>query len=246
MVTASHEPPATSHRPAAALASNRWTLVKASALLAFLVFHIVAITVRALPAPDGAMDRSTWSDPTVQQEMSAWTERLGQLGIKLSSNQLQDALYVVAGKILSARDTLVSPFGRYYDWCGTFQSWQMFVAPHRHPARVRVDVQEHGVWRTVFRERDPNATWLASELGDTRFRSLFFRVSWPNFRGMLERIADYVARRAAVDFPDATRVQLVLSRAETPTPDEVKRGELPREVDDTPVVRDLARWRRAH
>ena len=244
LVTATNpEPPANRHKP---VARPRAQLIKASVLLAFLIFHIVAITVRALPAPDGAMDRSTWNDPTVQQEMTAWTSRIDHLGFKLSSAQLQDLLYAIAGKMLSVRDALVSPFGRYYDYCGTFQSWQMFVAPHRFPARVRVDVEEQGHWRTVFRERDPNATWLASELGDTRFRSIFFRVSWPNFGGMLNRVADFVARRAAVDFPEATRVQVVLSRSETPTADEVKLGKIPREVDDTPVIRDLARLRRLH
>jgi hypothetical protein len=215
----------------------------ARGIAAFLCFHVAAITLRALPAPDGAMDRAAWSDPTVKQELAAWNARLGHLGLHLTPEQLADGLYALAHRYLGVRDALVSPFGRYYACCGTFQSWQMFVAPHRHPARLRIDVEEGGAWRTVFRERDPDATWLEPELSDTRFRSVIFRLAWPGYRGQLERFADWVARRATPDFPRAQRVRVVLSRAETPSAAETRAGVEAHEVDDAPLVRELGKPR---
>ena len=44
---------------------------------ALVAFHLVAITLSALPSPEGGMNRSQWSDPTVQAEFAAWAGRFG-------------------------------------------------------------------------------------------------------------------------------------------------------------------------
>ena len=61
---------------------------------------------------------------------------------------------------------MLRPFGRYYAYCGTGQSWRMFVAPHRHPTALHVDVRERGEWRPAYVERDPHHRWLGRVLGD--------------------------------------------------------------------------------
>lgn len=218
---------------------RRSPLVVASLTAAFLAFHLVAVTLCALPAPDAALNRAAWSDPTVQEELAGWQARLGFRDPK----RFQDGLYALAARAVSVRNALVAPFARYYDHLGTFQSWQMFVAPHRHPARLRIDVEERGRWRTVFRESDPAARWLARELDDTRFRSVIFRLAWPGYRDDRERFADLLARRAARDFPGAGRLRMVFSRAESPTPEQARRGEEPPSVDDAPIVRELGALR---
>lgn len=215
---------------------RRLQLLRAAAIAAFLVFHLVAITVRALPAPDAALDRASWGDPTVQKELAAWSRRLG-----VPQPRLEERLYALAERSVRVRDTLVAPFARYYEVFGTFQSWQMFVAPHRHPARLRVEVQEGGSWTPVFVEGQDG--WLSRELSDTRFRSVIFRLGWPGFESARQHFADFVARRAARDFPRASQVRLVLSRADTPSPEQVLRGEEPKPVDDVPIVRELGRFR---
>ena len=69
----------------------------APALLgAFLAFHLTAITLRALPAPDGALDRAAWSNPTVQEELEAWRLRLARFGLKMERQPFQDAVYALA------------------------------------------------------------------------------------------------------------------------------------------------------
>jgi len=213
-------------------------------LAAFLLFHLAAVTLRALPAPDGALDRAAWSDPTVQKELSAWHQRLAGFGLRQSPAEFADSLYRLASRALTLRNRLVAPFARYYAACGTYQSWQMFVAPHRHPARLRIDIQQAGAWHTVFREGDANASWLSTQLGDTRFRSLLFRFGWPGYRGQLDHFADWVAHRAAVAFPQASACRVVLSRADTPTPEQARAGIAPESTEDPPRVRELGPLRR--
>jgi len=236
------QPPAQTRAPQQS-PRDRWALAGAAALAVFLAFHLVAITVRALPSAEGAMNRAAWRDPTVQKEMAAWSARLGHLGLHRSPQALAAALYPLAQREVRVHRALVAPFHWYYDCCGTYQSWQMFVAPHRHPARLRIERYEGGAWHLLFREGDPRATWMARQLGDTRFRSVIFRLGWPGYRGALDHFADWIARRAAAGFPGAQKVRLIFSRADTPSPEQVRAGAAPPAVDDAPVVRELARFR---
>src|SRR5947209_12697273 len=95
------------------------------------------------------MDRANWADPTVQAELAVWARRLS-----VAPADLENALWRFATRYMAARDRALAPFDLYYEWCGTYQSWRMFVAPHRHPTRLHVDVREGDEWRTVFIERD--------------------------------------------------------------------------------------------
>jgi hypothetical protein len=36
-----------------------------------VTLHLIAITLLALPAPEGGMDRQSWQNPTVQEELHA-------------------------------------------------------------------------------------------------------------------------------------------------------------------------------
>ena len=214
-------------------------LLRAAAIAAFLAFHLLAVTVCALPAPDAALDRAAWRDPTVQEELASWRSRLGVRDPK----KFEDRLYRLASLAARIRGGLLRPFNAYYQHLGTYQSWQMFVAPYRYPARLRIEVLEPGGWRIVYREGDPHARWLAAELSDTRFRSVLFRLPWPSYLGERQRFADFVARRASGAFPRATEVRVVFSRSETPTPAQARRGEVPPAADDPPLARSLGRPR---
>jgi hypothetical protein len=185
----------------------------------FVLFHLVAVTLMALPAPEGAMDRANWADPTVQAEIAVWARRLS-----VPPADLEEALWRFATRYTAARDRVLAPFGPYYEWCGTEQSWRMFVAPHRHPTRLHVDVREGGEWRAVFVERDREHAWLARQLCSYRFRSLTFRFGWPSYAGEYRSFADWLAHQAARDFPDADRVRVRMFRFRTPSPAEVRAG----------------------
>ena len=218
---------------------RRRELLTATAIALFLGYHLVAVTLRALPSPEPALDRSAWNDPSVRRELDAWASRLAHLGIEGTGPQLAERGAQLAERYIALRNRALVPFNAYYATCGTLQAWSMFQAPHRHPARLRIDLQRGGTWQPIFRERDPRYAWLGEPLSDTRFRSVLFRLGWPYFRGELTRFADWVALRAAHDFPDAVGVRVLFERAETPTPAQARAGFHDAPVDDPPLERDL-------
>jgi hypothetical protein len=209
----------------------------------FVAFHLLAVTLMALPAPEGGMNRASWKDPTVQGELAAWTERLNRLGLDLKADQLEETLWRTAVDYMRLRARVLSPFRLYYEWCGTGQSWRMFVAPHRYPTRLHIDLEEYGQWRPLYVERDADHNWLGAWLDHHRFRSVIFRLGWQEFAGDYRQFVNWVARRAARDFPEASRVRVYFIRYRTPTPEEVRKGQRPDEQIDHEAIRRLEEYR---
>lgn len=191
--------------------------------------HVLAITIGALPSPAGGLNRADWRQPTVQAEFEAWAGRLRAVGIAVESEALQDRMHAVAVGWYEAHRTLRAPFEPYYRTCGTHQTWRMFIAPHRFPSRLQIRVEEGGAWRVVYEERDPQATWLGHALDHDRMRSAIFRYGWGRkYESSWRGFGDWVAREAAVAFPDAARVELRFASYRTPTPAETRAGVTPK------------------
>jgi hypothetical protein len=197
-----------------------WPQIRA----ALVALHVIVITLLALPAPEGGMDRNAWKNPTVQGELRAWTDSLNACGIDITQPELEDRLWHAANAYMNARGTVLGPLSPYCEYCGTDQSWRMFVAPHRYPTTLHIAIAEGGAWRPAYVERDPRYTWLARQLDSYRFRSVAFRLGWPGYEGEFDRLAHWVARRAANDFPDAGRVRVSLVKSRTRSPEEVRAG----------------------
>ncbi|HZT79797.1 MAG TPA: hypothetical protein VFA26_06235 [Gemmataceae bacterium] len=204
-----------------------------------VALHLLAVTLLALPAPEGGMDRATWKDPTVQDELAAWAGRLDGWGVHVTPPELEDRLWQFSADYMHARETVLRPFGPYYEYCGTYQSWRMFVAPHRYPTRLHIDVHEHGEWRPAYVERDAQHDWLGRQLDSYRFRSAIFRFGWHGYERDYGRFADWVAGHAARDFPDADRVRVRLAKYRTLSPEEVREGREPEVEFVQPVERRL-------
>ncbi|MCB9797578.1 MAG: hypothetical protein H6741_33230 [Alphaproteobacteria bacterium] len=188
---------------------------------AFVLYHLVAVTLMAIPAPGGGMNRSTWKDPTVQGEFEVWAERISGWGYEISVAELEERLWDFAKAYMEVRRTALTPFVPYYTYTGSTQSWRMFVAPHRYPARLEILVEEGGEWRTVYRARDPEADWLGTQLDHDRLRSAIFRFPWPPYRGSYESFVRWLTPRIAEDFPQASRARVQFIKYRTPSPEEV-------------------------
>jgi hypothetical protein len=201
-----------------------------------IALHLLAITLMAMPAPGSGMNRENWQDPTVQGEFHIWTERLNRSGIHVTQPELEDLAWRWAERYSDAREDVLLPFEPYYEYCGTCQSWRMFVAPHRYPTRLHIDVEDQGQWRPVYIERDRNHAWLGSRLDHFRFRSAIFRFGWQAYREDYEQFAHWVATQAFRDFSDATAVRVSLYRYRTPTPAEVREDRRPLGEFVDPVV----------
>jgi len=181
--------------------------------------HLVAVTLMAIPAPEGALDRAAWKDPTVQNEFATWANNLDT-----TPEELEERLWNLTRSYMDRRGEVLAPFGRYYHYCGTTQGWRMFIAPHRHPTALHLDIRERGNWRPVYIERDSQHRWLGHVLDSYRFRSVIFRFGWPGYEGEFEEFARWIASRAKNDFPEADAVRVRLFKAPSLSPEEVRAG----------------------
>ena len=193
------------------------------ALLVFL--HVWFITLQALPAPGGGMNKRDWKSDTVQGEFRAWTQRLNAMGVEIEQQALEDHLWELATGVMKVRREALRPMYPYYRNAGTWQSWRMFVAPHRYPSRLHIEIKEAGLWRTVYVARSPESDWRAHQLDHDRFRAALFRYGWGKKYGRQWRgFGDWIAREAAIDFPEATELRLRFWSYRTRSPEEVREG----------------------
>jgi len=202
----------------------------------FVAVHLIAVGLAAIPAPVGGMNRAAWKQPTVRGELEAWAGRLS-----LETETLEQGLWDIAVNLMAVRKVALWPFQTYYHRLGAQQSWRMFVAPHRHPSRLHIDLWEGEAWRNVYVQTTPGEHWLEDVLEGDRFRSALFRYAWPQYRTPYRHLARWVASRAEDEFPDATRVRLRWHREPTPSPAERRAGEIPRGRFHSAYVVDLDR-----
>jgi len=191
-----------------------------------VLLHILAVVLMALPAPEGAMRRDAWEDPTVTAEFEAWTERLRQVGYETTTEELKSELFTVAQDFTEIRKTVLTPVEPYARYLGTQQSWRMFVAPHRFPTRLHVEIKREGSdWETVSIYQDPVYRWKAEVFEHDRFRSALFRYGWKSYGRARKLFNQWLAREAAEDFPEATHLRTRWYKYKTPTPEMVQSGE---------------------
>ena len=202
-------------------AGKHWPQVRA----ALLLFHVTAVVLASIPAPEGGMQRSAWKDPTVQGEFDEWYTRFRQLGYSGDRTAFEERLWAFAVWYSRTRGEILTPFKPYYHYAGTGQGWRMFVAPHRFPARLAIDVRRNGEWENVYVERSTTKAWLAPILDHDRMRSATFRYSWPQYEKTYGEFCAWIQKRARVDFPDADRLRVRYFKYRTRSPEEVRANE---------------------
>lgn len=200
----------------------------------FLLFHVVAVVMAATPSTAAALKRSAWQDPTVKAEFAAWAPRL-----HVTPEELADRLWTLAGRWNTARNGLLAPFRPYYQLVGMGQTWQMFVAPHTFPTRLQLQETRAGApdeWITLFEERSPDATWMASTLSVERIRASIFRWGWPSYAGPYASACRALARHRFTEEPDTVAFRCRFARVPTRSAAQVEAGK-PEKVEWlTPVV----------
>ena len=204
--------------------------------------HIVAVLVCAFPSPSGGMNRSTWKNPTVQAEMSAWAQRLS-----MDPEILEDHLWEMAKRYMAARKGVLAPFAAYYEHAGTYQAWHMFIAPHRNPARLYIDLSEDGdqgeSWRLLYISRHPELRWRAELFDHSRSRAALFRYSWSHYRSPYRKFGKWLAAEAAAEFPAASQLRLRWLRYQTPSPEQVLTSSEPEGTFERPMLFKLEAYR---
>jgi len=209
----------------------------------FVAAHLFAVTFMALPSPGSGLTRSAWRDPTVQGEFRSWTELLGRVGIVVTVPELEETLWGLATRYEAVREAVLWPLDPYYRYLGTWQSWRMFVAPHRYPGRLQIRIEDADGWRVIYEARSPEATWRRRWFDHDRMRAAVFRYSWKHYRNSRRYFTDWVARQVAADFPDADRVEVSFLRFQTPSPEQARSGRAPQVERDLRNRRDLEVYR---
>lgn len=194
---------------------------------ALVLLHVLAISLMALPAPAGGMSKSAWKEPTVQAEFVSWRGRLAAIGVELTPEEFEDNLWTFASGVMEVRSVVLAPFEPYYDYFGTWQSWRMFVAPHTYPANLHIDVRVDEEWKPVYVGRSAEHAWMRDFFDHDRVRSAVFRYSWKKYSSTYRAFTKWIARRAAVDFPEADKVRVRYFRTQTPSPEQTLADEEP-------------------
>jgi len=210
---------------------------------AFIALHLFLVTYMAMPSAGSGLTRSAWADPTVQNEFASWTTRLNGLGVAITQEELEERLWTLASGYEDVRLAILDPFEPYFIHCGTWQSWRMFVAPHRYPGRLEIDVDRGDGWEPLYVARSDEHDWHRAQLDHDRSRATIFRYSWKHYRSHRGHFTDWVARQVMAEDPDAQRVRVGWLRYRTPSAAEVLAGTKPKEKRDLSNTRDLRKMR---
>ena len=169
----------------------------------------------------------------MKAELDAWHQRLQGMGLTADRQSFEDGLYKLASTWVRGRQQVVKPLRPYYRYLGTEQSWRMFVAPHKHPSRLQVQIKVDGSqsndWQTIFEQDNPAFDWRANQLLHTRMRSSLFRYSWPGYQRSFKALSQWIARRVAEERSDVTHVRVQWLRRRTANPANMRAGKLPPE-----------------
>lgn len=205
--------------------------------------HVLAVLAMATPSPSAGLRRSAWKDPTVQAEFAAWNDRFHALGLDWSEEEMEDRLWDFAVGWDKARGAILTPIAPYGRYLGASQAWRMFVAPHRYPTRLHIELERDGAWESLYIERSAAHAWRREVFDNDRMRSAIFRFGWSQYKKSWVAFADWVAQRAAEDFPDATRVRVRMYKYKTLSPVDAAAGEEPEGRFQQDETRTLSKLR---
>ena len=194
----------------------------------YVLFHVAGTVISSAPSTDGLMKRSYWKNPTVQDEFAAWSQLLQGWGIDIDAAELEARAWRLAESWERIHTKAKSPFRRYQRYTGTYQSWRMFVAPHRYPTRLHVDMRTaEGEWTPLYVRGSAEFTWRGRQLGHIRMRSALFNYFWNRRPGDYDQFVRWLATRAAEDHPNAVEIRVRTYSFHTLSPQEVRSGQQP-------------------
>lgn len=212
---------------------EKWTRARPHVIGALLLFHVVGVMLQAFPAVSGGMNKKAWKDPTAQAEFHQWADVARSVGWDTTDENFEEFLWDAAQTFMDARKVVLKPWRKYLRATGAQQGWRMFVAPHRYPSWVVVELEfptddGKGEWREMYRSRSAEKTYLRTQLDYHRMRKYTFLSSWKHRRRAYRDLRDFFARRAAVDFPQASRLRIFHVSRRTMTPAEMAAGDVPK------------------
>lgn len=210
----------------------------------FVAFHVIAVLILALPQPGSFMHERMWRRPPAQAAFRSASDAARAVGADLSPAEVQDIAWAVGSAWQRARRRTVRHLDRYVTLCGVKQGWSMFADVPETSGRLEVEVERGGAWAPAYISQDPGHDWRGGELRQERLRAFISDFSWRRRKGTFPRFAEALGRRAAADFPDATRLRARMRTVHFPDPATLRETgaiRLGEPYFETTV--DLGRWR---
>jgi hypothetical protein len=193
----------------------------------FIAFHVAAIVALSLPTSRVLLDRSGWESENTRTELVRWSERLGRLGVETTPAGLEQTVRRLIGRYVGVHAVLTAPFARYARFTGATQGWAMFAAPQKHPAELHIDILEGHTWRPIYRPHSAEHDFWGPRFRHNRMRKQLGRFARTFHTGVYDRLAQFVAREAALAYPGARAIRVRLWRYATLAPEAVRAGQTP-------------------
>ncbi|MCB9677582.1 MAG: hypothetical protein H6737_20920 [Alphaproteobacteria bacterium] len=188
---------------------------------------LVVHGIYALPSPV-AVDDADLNSGEGREEVRRWVEMLNGIGIALTAEELGELVKTWSTRGANVHNAMKRPFRTWMRQTGTGQGWGLFASPDTYPHRLEIYVFEGNDWVPIFRRNDPELRFLDGPLRYRRVRGIYDgstgrqRVVYWNF-------SRWVARRALLAHPEASRVRVQMVGTHTTLPWE--------KPDPTEVVR---------
>lgn len=189
----------------------------------FITLHVVVVLILAFPQPGAFMHEKQWRRPDVQAAFQNVSEALRAVGADLSPAEVQDIAWAGGSAWQRGRRRTVQHLQFYVKHCGVKQGWSMFANVPEKSGRLEIEVERGAVWEPVYRSQDPDLDWRGGELRQERLRGYISDFSWRRRKGTFPRFVEALGRRAAVDFPDATRLRARMRTLHFPDPATLRR-----------------------
>jgi hypothetical protein len=168
--------------------------------------HILAVCMLTMPAPVG-ISEAAMQDAEVQGSLATARAVVGAFGWQLSKEEATDLAYGLGTRFMALRSKALTPVRPYAEYLGVKQGWRMFGLINREPARMEAELLEAGAWRTIYVARDPDLDWMADLMDHERVRGFTNQFSWAKRRRRFRQFSKWLARQAATDFPEATKLR---------------------------------------
>lgn len=191
-----------------------WDHVRA----ALIVAHLGAITVAAVPTPEGSLTESRLRDPQVRDALAPWAELVARLRLADDVDGGYRWLWDAGHRMVQVRRAVMTPISPYLRFTGNAQSWKMFgVAPAQH-ARLEIHGRAPGGdWEPLYVEHQgPDWGWVL--LDHSRVRAMRSMFADGTGRGRYHGFAKAVGRRALADRPDLDTIRVRLQGVVVPPP----------------------------
>lgn len=206
--------------------------LRAHLLTAFVVAHVAAITLQALPLPRKAMTPAAFVRSGGRANIEQWCAPLLQVGLLDDAGPVADRLLAWNNTLVAGRGTLLRPFRRYYALTGTGQSWRMFSDIKPTGARLQIHLQRtpasasgegEALWEPLYMEHSRHR-WQARLLNQERVRTVrsYFSKKNGQHREVYTKLSLRLARQAAAEFPDGQTLRVRYQEVHIRTPARIR------------------------